>query len=280
MNEFSSIQHYVKIFSTQSEEFESLLNKVPGRRVLLIDQNYIWLRDRVHLPTVAELQGSNFDFLKDRQTAVHIGDFIFMTTQAHDIHGLLKANLRFALDGFQENIQENLVRGSQLIKWSESHYFCSRCAGTLKIHNLELAKVCENCSHVYYPSIQPVAIVLISRTVNGKKELLLARGLPPREHYSCIAGFVEAGEALEKCVQREVIEEVGVFIQNIKYFGSQTWPFPSQLMVGFTAEWQSGEIHIDQTEIADAQWFPIDGLPIMPPRISIARKMIDAAIQG
>jgi NAD+ diphosphatase len=279
VNEFSSIQHYVKMYSTQSTEFEELLNKIPGRRVLLIDQNYIWLRDRVHMPTVAELRNINFDFLRDRQSAIHIGDFIFITTQAHDIQGLLKANLRYALDAADVTIQSQLVRGSQLIKWSEANYFCAKCAGTLRIHNFELAKECENCSHVYYPHIQPVAIVLISRMHKGKKELLLARGLPPREHYSCIAGFVEAGEPLEDCLRREVMEEVGVFVKNVKYFGSQTWPFPSQLMIGFTAEWESGEIHVDQTEISDAKWFSIDQLPLIPPRLSIARKMIDAAIQ-
>ncbi len=98
--------------------------------------------------------------------------------------------------------------------------------------------------------------------------------------YSCLAGFVEPGESLEGAVVREVREEVGVEVGNVRYWGSQPWPFPHSLMVGFTAEWQFGEIDIDPTEIVDAQWFRRDGLPAIPPSISIARKLIDAWIDA
>jgi NAD+ diphosphatase len=108
-------------------------------------------------------------------------------------------------------------------------------------------------------------------------QALLARGVQFRSPvYSCLAGFVEPGESLEGAVVREVREEVGVEVGNIRYWGSQPWPFPHSLMVGFTADWQSGEIDIDPAEIVDAQWFRRDELPPIPPRISIARKLIDA----
>ena len=117
--------------------------------------------------------------------------------------------------------------------------------------------------------------------VTRGKEALLARGVQFQgPMYSCLAGFVEPGESLEGAVVREVREEVGVEVGNVRYWGSQPWPFPHSLMVGFTAEWQSGEIDIDPTEIVDAQWFRRDGLPLIPPSISIARKLIDAWIDA
>ncbi|MEY4175805.1 MAG: pyrophosphatase, partial [Actinomycetota bacterium] len=112
-------------------------------------------------------------------------------------------------------------------------------------------------------------------------EALLARGVQFRAPmYSCLAGFVEPGESLEGAVIREVREEVGVEVGNVRYWGSQPWPFPHSLMIGFTAEWVSGDIDIDPSEIVDAQWFRRDALPNVPPRISIARKLIDAWLDG
>ena len=106
--------------------------------------------------------------------------------------------------------------------------------------------------------------------------ILLARSPRfPGKFYSVLAGFVEPGETLEECVKREIFEEVGIAVKNIRYFGSQPWPFPDSLMVAFTAEYADGEIQVDNTEIADADWFPSDRLPKIPPRISIARRLID-----
>jgi NAD+ diphosphatase len=112
-------------------------------------------------------------------------------------------------------------------------------------------------------------------------EVLLARGVQFQgPMYSCLAGFVEPGESLEGAVVREVREEVGVEVGNVRYWGSQPWPFPHSLMVGFTAEWLSGEIDIDPTEIVDARWFRREELPTIPPSISIARKLIDSWLTG
>ena len=115
--------------------------------------------------------------------------------------------------------------------------------------------------------------------VQRKEEILLARGPSfPMGFYSVLAGFVEPGETLEQCVQREVFEEVGLHVENIQYFGSQPWPFPNSLMVAFTCQWKSGEIKIDPSEIVDAQWFHKGNLPTLPPEISISRILIDETL--
>ena len=136
---------------------------------------------------------------------------------------------------------------------------------------------CPACNLLAFPRLAPAIITLVTRG----DELLLGRGVQFRAPmYSTLAGFVEAGESLEDAVHREVREEVGVEIANVRYWGSQPWPFPHSLMLGFHAQWVSGDIEIDPKEIADAQWFHRDALPNIPPRISIARKLIDAWLAG
>ncbi len=131
---------------------------------------------------------------------------------------------------------------------------------------------CPACGLVAYPRLAPAMITLVTRG----DEALLARGVQFRAPmYSCLAGFVEPGESLEQAVVREVREEVGVEVGNVSYQASQPWPFPHSLMIGFRAEWTGGDIVIDPTEIVDAQWFRRDELPPIPPRISIARRLID-----
>jgi NAD+ diphosphatase len=123
-----------------------------------------------------------------------------------------------------------------------------------------------------YPRIAPAIIVAVTRQDTDGPRILLARNHRfPAGRYSVVAGFVEAGETLEECVRREVAEETGVQVANIRYFGNQPWPFPNSLMIGFTAEYAGGEIVFGDHEIADAQWFAPDALPLVPPKISIAR---------
>lgn len=161
----------------------------------------------------------------------------------------------------------------QIIHWDRMHQFCGRC-GVPAEHALnERAKVCPDCKAVYYPKISPAVIVAVRK---GNK-LLLARNKKRKlGFFSVLAGFVEPGETLEECVEREVREETEIEVKNIKYFASQPWPFPNALMIGFTADYSSGEIKVDNYEIAEAAWFAPDNLPAIPGRISIARKLIDA----
>jgi NAD+ diphosphatase len=141
----------------------------------------------------------------------------------------------------------------------------------------ERAMKCPSCGLLSYPRLAPAMITLVTKGPPGEDQVaLLARGVAFRAPmYSCLAGFVEPGESLEAAVVREVHEEVGVTVGNVSYRGSQPWPFPHSLMVGFRAEWLSGDIVCDPTEILDAHWYRRDELPSIPPRISIARKLID-----
>lgn len=178
-------------------------------------------------------------------------------------------------------MEVDLVRiaglATQLINWSRNHRFCGKCGKFTEDKKDERAKICASCGQIYYPRLSPAIIVAVV-----KDDRLLMGNSPrfPSKFYSVLAGFVEPGENLEECVKREVREEVGIEVKNIKYFGSQPWPFPDSLMVGFTAEYESGEIKVDKKELSDAQWFKRDEIPRIPPSISIARKLIDWFLQG
>ena len=168
-------------------------------------------------------------------------------------------------------------RAVQLVEWARTHRFCGRCGTPTEAQAHERAMKCPACGLLSFPRLAPAMITLVTRG----DEALLARGVQFRAPmYSCLAGFVEPGESLEEAVVREVREEVGVEVGGVRYWGSQPWPFPHSLMVGFRAEWHRGEIEIDPTEIVDAQWFTRDSMPNIPPRISIARKIIDAWLAG
>ena len=163
-------------------------------------------------------------------------------------------------------------RAMQIVEWDRTHQYCGCCATPTSYVPQERAKRCSNCGLVSYPRLSPAVIVLISRG----EEILLARAPRfPAGMYSILAGFVEPGESLEETLVREVREEVGVEVADICYFGSQPWPYPNSLMLGFTARYASGEIVIDQQEIVEAGWFHKQSLPLIPPPPSIARKLID-----
>lgn len=183
-----------------------------------------------------------------------------------ELHGSLEDEF-FALSG----------RAFQIVEWDRTHQYCGHCATVMTQLSGDRAKRCPNCGLVNYPRLCPAIIVLISRG----EELLLARANRfPQAMYSVLAGFVEPGESLEETVMREVKEEVGILVKNIRYFGSQSWPFPNSLMIGFTADYAGGEIVIEEKEIADAAWFKKDNLPQIPPKLSIARKLIDAFVSN
>ena len=167
-------------------------------------------------------------------------------------------------------------RAAHVVDWATTHVFCGRCGATNEPDpSGERAMRCPRCALVVYPRITPAIIVLVRRG----DEALLARGarfqLP---FYSTLAGFSEIGESLEQTLVREVREEVGIEVRDLRYFGSQPWPFPNSLMLGFFAEYAGGELRADPAEIVDAQWFTIDALPTIPPAVSIARRLIDAWI--
>jgi NAD+ diphosphatase len=165
---------------------------------------------------------------------------------------------------------------TQVVEWASTNRFCGRCASPTERVATERCMRCPACGLQAYPRIAPAVIVLVRRG----SEALLARGARfPGAFYSTLAGFVEIGESLEETIAREVREEVGIEVRAPRYFGSQPWPFPHSLMVGFFADWAGGEIRADGTEILDARWFRPDALPMIPPRLSIARRLIDVWLE-
>jgi NAD+ diphosphatase len=163
-------------------------------------------------------------------------------------------------------------RALGLTTWDRDHRFCGRCAAPTDRSAIERVRTCTACGLGAYPRLSPAIIALVEK--DGRA--LLARNARfPLPFFSTLAGFVEVGESLEQCVAREIHEEAGITITDIRYFGSQPWPFTNSLMLGFTARWASGEIVADPAEIADAAWFAPDALPMIPPKLSIARELID-----
>jgi len=161
----------------------------------------------------------------------------------------------------------------QIYDWNINFKFCGRCGEKTDRKENEHARACAKCGLTSYPRISPA---IITAVVNDR-QILLARGVgfPDKKMFSVLAGFVEPGEALEECVQREIFEEVGIKVKNIQYFKSQSWPFPDSLMIGFTAVYDSGRISIDKREIVEAGWFKPDKLPIIPGKQTLAGDLID-----
>lgn len=163
------------------------------------------------------------------------------------------------------------ARSLALLNWKDSTRFCSACAGVLENAEDETALVCSACGKRLYPALSPAIIVQVYK---GEKLLLAKHRERNTDIYTCLAGYVEPGENLEECVQREVREETGIEISDIRYVASQSWPFPNQFMVGFRARWKSGDICIQKSEIADARWFDKDNLPSIPKAGSLAYRLI------
>jgi len=189
--------------------------------------------------------------------------------------GMAFEGLRQVYGCLDEGLFWIAARAVQIIDWDRTHQFCGRCGVPLRTKADERAKECPQCGLLHFPRLAPAIIVLVEQG----NQLLLARSrhfMPGM--YSVLAGFVEPGESLEETVAREVKEEVGIEIRDIKYFGSQPWPFPHSLMIGFTATYAGGEISRDDKEIEDARWFTVEKLPRIPGKISIARKLIDGFI--
>lgn len=190
--------------------------------------------------------------------------------------------LKRTLDTLEPLWYSIATKAFAILNWDRNHQYCGRCGTKLNDHVVQNAicfeRECLQCHLIFYPRISPSVIVRIVKD----DQLLMARSphFPPGV-YGLIAGFVEAGESLEEAVHREVQEEVGIKIKNLCYFGSQPWPFPDSLMVAFTAEYESGELTVDKTELEHAGWYRYDQLPGRPStRISISNQLIEDFING
>ncbi len=194
--------------------------------------------------------------------------------------GMIFRGLRSFFYEVDEEFFRMAGRAKQFVGWHTTHRFCGRCGGETEPAPGELAKRCTRCGMMHYPRLSPAAIVLVRR---GDRILLARSPGFPKGLYSVLAGFVEPGESIEETVAREVREEVGIEVRDIRYFGSQPWPFPNSLMIGFTADYAGGELSPEPGEIEDAGWYRADELPespiSVPARVSIARAMIDDFVE-
>ena len=167
-------------------------------------------------------------------------------------------------------------RAKQIVDWNRDHAFCGRCGDETRDHPNDRAKVCSSCRLTVYPRLSPSIIVLIRK---GDQMLLARNAQWTHGMFSTIAGFVEPGESIEQTVHREIMEEVGIQVQNVHYMGSQPWPFPNSLMLGFHADYKTGKIVCEDDEIAEAKWFRYDDLPNVPGTTAISGWLIDAFVK-
>lgn len=236
-------------------------------QILVRGDNFVWSRSELELILPANLE----ILLIDTQAGVPV----IAINAKTDITQLLQAERRslrslFALD--DDRAFTMAGKANQVLEWYVSHRYCGVCGCATKHHPSQRALLCPNCQQQFFPRINPCAIMLVVRG----DEILLARNARFKTGYfSCLAGFIEVGETPEQTVAREIMEEVGIEVENIRYAKSQSWPFPSQLMLGFYADYKSGDIVPEVDEIEEADWFRIDRLPPVPPaKISVAGELI------
>jgi len=228
--------------------------------------------DQIRLPTSGDVAGGAG--LEASFVLGSLGKFLCCTglTDQPPAPGFETCDLREAMTCFDDALYSALARARMLQHWNGRSKFCGACGAALQLAESEISKTCGRCGEIYFPVIAPATITLIRKG----DQLLLAHNRHFREGlYSIIAGFTEAGETLEACVRREILEEVGIRVRNVKYAGDQAWPFPHSHMIGFTAEYESGDINPDGHEITEARWFSVDDLPELPSSLSISRKLID-----
>ncbi len=257
---------------------------LPAKGETPSDWWFVFLGDRLLLKTARTdavfLRRADLAELNERLQSKHyLGEFNGTPCYAAEIdrdarlpEGISLQELRPLLGLLGEDLFAVVGRAFQILHWDRTHRFCGRCGNPTEPKTGERARECSRCGLISHPEVSPAVIVAVTRG----REILLARARRFRaSFYSVLAGFVEPGETFEECVLREVREEVGVDLRNIRYFGSQPWPFPHSVMVAFTADYAGGEITPDEAEIVDAQWFNADNLPPVPGTETIARHLIE-----
>ncbi len=198
--------------------------------------------------------------------------------------GMTTMELRASFKVLPRNLYDMAGKAWELHYWDINNRFCGFCGGNMSWTG-DICKTCDNCKRECWPQVTPATIVRIRKPevkspdgniLEPEKVLLVhAHNFRRAEYYGLVAGFLETGETLEQCVRREVREEVGIEITNLRYFGSQPWPYPCGVMIGFTADYLSGSIHLQEEELSRGGWFDINHLPMLPDKLSIARMLID-----
>lgn len=214
-----------------------------------------------------------------------IGKIDGLTAKAYAIHypvvgdeqsKIMMKDLRASYDVLPYEEYYKAGKASQILNWDKNSRYCPMC-GVPTVQVSPIAKKCPECRQEFYPRISPAVIVLIKKD----DRILLVHAKNFRGTYKgLVAGFLEAGETLEECVHREVMEETGITIKNLRYFGSQPWPYPSGVMIGFIADYEGGSIKLQDEELSTGEFYSKDNMPEIPKKLSIARKMIDAWLEG
>ena len=227
------------------------------------------------VPLTADLAALSLEPVRQQYLGLLDGRHCFSAEVAKETEppkGWTFQGLRRVFDFLSDSLFWTAARAIQIVAWDRDHQFCGRCAAPTETMPGERAKVCSNCGLHTYPRLSPAVIMLIEKD----NQILLARShRHPPDRFSVLAGFVEPGETLEETTAREIFEEVGLQVKNIRYFGSQPWPFPNSLMIAFTCEYAGGEIVLEEAEMAEAAWFTVDNLPRVPKKMSISRQLID-----
>ncbi len=212
---------------------------------------------------IGRLNGKDYHIMQVESSEDSIGDELLIP-------------LRQMFIEFTEAELKASMYGIQVLDWDTKTQFCGKCGSNTENSRVDLLKVCTNCEAEYYPRISPAVIVSVIK----QDKILLALHSRWSERYTVLAGFVSPGETLEECVRREIMEEANIKVKNIKYFGSQPWPFPDSLMIGFTAEYESGTLIPDKNEIEELKWFSRDEIQEWPYKFSISWTLIKNFIQN
>jgi len=275
MHEQKNYHHFVPAEVLSNKHTEPALWFIFQNSKLLVNLQ----ENSAVIPCVTDLSELNLTSTREQ----YLGKFgrrpCFSAELAEDVEypeGLSVHGLRQLFGLLEEEMFYLAGRAFQIMRWDQNSLYCGRCGKPTLPQTNEYAKICPRCGLIDYPQAAPAIIAAIVKD----NQILLARAVKFMSYfYSVLAGFVNPGESLEECVIREIREEVGIEIKNIKYFGSQPWPFPNSLMIAFTAEYAGGEITIEKTEIIDAGWYTADNLPKTPVSISIASRLIDWFVQ-
>ena len=237
-----------------------------GKHIFIFQDKKIFLKEDNSQPDFSALK--DLDYFTDTE-------FDFTSAILPEDKSLpenyISIPLRQYFSGYNEEEIFLAARAHSISLWRKHYKFCPECGGRLSDDEKFLARRCEKCSNQIFPRIEPCIIVLVKK---GQKMLLVKNVNPNAKFYACVAGFIEAGESAEHAVEREVFEETGIKVKNIKYKGSQGWPFPDQLMLAFTAEYAGGDIVLQKEELYDGGWFTLEEAKDTPPAGSVAYRLI------
>ena len=249
-----------------------------GRWFFIQDQSIFLLEDRDGIGRIP-LGGIPAAFGGQVESIVHFGSYLDTPCWAASVSAGFAVPAGYVCERLapgQIQLNDDLLSlcglAQQATYWEATSWHCPRCGEPTVTIKGERGKRCLRCKYDHYPHLHPAVIVLIK---DGERVLLTRKSFWAKGRYGLVAGFVDIGESLEAAVQREIREEVGVEVTDIRYVASQYWPFPSQLMIGFVATYDGGELRVDQTELEDARWFPVHELPDLPGKHSIARFILD-----